>query len=385
MSGYPLLRLGVIGGGQLGRMLISAARELGVAVTVLDPDPEAACAEVADELIVGGLHDPQALSRLAAGCDLLTYEIEHTDVTVLSELAEQGTVIRPAPELLRTIQDKLVQKQHLQDHGVPVPVFETPRSGESLREAAGRLGYPCVCKSRRGGYDGRGVIVCRDAAALAAAGLDQGPGGGWFLERYLEGVHEPAVIVARGLDGAVAVFPPFGTAFHPQRNVCDAVVVPAPLSPEARERAVEIAEAAVRSLAGVGLFAVELFHTAEGELLVNEIAPRPHNSGHVTIEACATSQFEQHLRAVCGLPLGSTRLLSAGAMVNLLAEDCAGGEAVQIEGVREALAVEGVNLHLYGKRRVRPGRKMGHVTALAETAEEALYQARRAAACLRFR
>ena len=383
---YPILRLGVIGGGQLGRMLIAAARKLGVAVCVLDPDPEAACAGIADEFLVGALTDGEAIAELAGRCDLLTYEIEHLNVEVLETLAGRGVVVRPAPRVLAIIQDKLAQKRHLADHGVPVPEFFAPPPNDTaatVAAAAARLGFPCVCKARRGGYDGHGVTVCRDEAELERA-LERTAGGsaGRYLERFVTDVREPAVIVACSVDGDVEVYPPFEMMFHPERNVCDAVIVPAELPGDSAKRAAEIASAAVESFESPGLYAVELFLSPEGEVTVNEIAPRPHNSGHVTIESCLTSQFEQHLRAVCGLPLGSTKLLSPGAMVNLLAGAAADGPPA-ISGMAEALACRGVSLHLYGKRRARPGRKMGHITALADTAEHALSRARAAAEMIR--
>jgi len=380
---YPLMRLGVIGGGQLGRMLIAAARELGVAVSVLDPDPEAACAVVADRFFVGDLTDASALTALAEQCDVLTYEIEHINVSALQALAERGTLVRPAPQVLAIIQDKLVQKQHLAARGVPVPEFTAGRPGESAAAAAERLGYPCVFKARRGGYDGHGVLVCRDRSELERAGVDAGwDASGWYLERYVPELREPAVVVARSVEGTLEVYPPFEMMFHPERNICDAVIVPARLPGQARDRAAEVAVAAAESFGSAGLFAVELFLSRDGAITVNEIAPRPHNSGHVTIESCVTSQFEQHLRAVCGFPLGSSALLSPGAMVNLLAQSGAGGPA-RIAGVSEALAFAGVHLHLYGKQRSRAGRKMGHVTALAGSTEEALRRARAAAAAVR--
>ena len=385
MYNHPTMRLGVIGGGQLGRMLIAPARELGVAVNVLDPDPEAAAAEVADRFLVGSLTDPEALAELASWSDLLTYEIEHIDVSALQSLADRGVVIRPSARTLATIQDKLLQKRHLARHGIPVPEFlempsdDEPGSGADegthLSDAGKQIGYPCVAKARRGGYDGRGVVVCRDEAELRAL---PGPRLHWYLERYLADAAEPAMLVARGVRGELRLYQAFEMMFHPERNICDAVVLPAALPDVVQRRAAEIAVAAVESFETAGLFAVELFLTGDGEVLVNEIAPRPHNSGHLTIEACVTSQFEQHLRAVCGLPLGSTELLSPGAMVNLLAEGRSEGP-VAITGLEEALAFERVRVHLYGKRRARPGRKMGHVTALGADTNSALEAARAAA------
>ena len=371
----PLGRLGVVGGGQLARMLVPAAARLGFEVAVLDPTPASPGGQLAHQQIVGDLDDPAALRDLVESCDLTTFEIESIDASALAALVEQGHQVQPAPETLACIQDKLTQKQRFAEAGIPTSPFE-PLDAPSARALAD-FGLPVVQKVRRGGYDGRGVAVFTDAAVEER--VLQAPS---LMERYIAFRSELAVLVARSTTGEVATWPVVEMVFDERANVLDLLLAPARVDADIAARAREIAVDAVKALDGVGVFGVELFLTHTDEILVNEIAPRPHNSGHWTIEACRTCQFEQHVRAVAGLPLGSTEQHSAAVMVNLLGEADAAGTPVAA-GVESALATPGASLHLYGKHSVSAFRKMGHLTITAKTLDEALALAERARAEVR--
>ena len=365
----PLIRLGIIGGGQLGRMLASKAKQMGFFVAVLDPTPHCPASQFADLEITGDFYEAQKLQELVSCSEIATYDLEHIDAPFLKRLSESGFRIHPAPQVLEIIQDKLRQKEVLARHGIPVPRF-APADRVDI-ETCSRFGFPVVQKLRWGGYDGRGVKILRmpDEVTTALPGAA-------LLEEYLPLAKELAVMVARGVSGETACYPVVEMQFLTGGNVLDVLFAPARLDPHLQRRAQEISLACVEALQGVGVFGVELFLTTHGQLLVNEVAPRPHNSGHYTIEACASSQFEQHLRAITGLPLASTKLLQPAVMLNILGEpDCSG--APRIEGLREALAIPGLSFHWYGKAETRPLRKMGHVTILGEDIEEALQKARR--------
>ncbi len=381
MSGHDVpggcYHLGILGGGQLGRMLIAEARLLDLRVAVLDPDPDAPCAALADRFWCGSLDDPAAISRLIDACAVTTWEIEHINIDAVSERVEHGAVVRPDPAVLRIVQDKAAQRRRFAEAGLPGPRWcEFPPGNVSTLAA---FGFPAVQKLRWGGYDGRGVTT------LHTTDTQQLPGPS-ILEELIAIEYELAVLVARALDGSVVCYDPVQMRFDPARNICTHVIAAPPqmslIRPEIALEARRIAQAAVTALDGVGIFGVELFveKGSTGRVLLNEVAPRPHNSGHYTIDACATSQFAQHLRAVLGLPLGSAEIFSPAVMVNLLGAGEPG--PVAVDGLERALSVPGVTVHLYGKRRSVPGRKMGHLTALGTTPEEALERANRAAACI---
>lgn len=366
---YPVARLGIIGGGQLARMMIPPATRLGCEVTILDPATDCPAASLADHQIVASLDDAQGLRELVERCSVTTFDIEAVATAPLDELVRQGHQVRPAPALLTTIQDKLLQKQCYKQAGIPTSAFT--QMDEPSAEALAAFGLPLVQKARRGGYDGRGVAVFKDivdtARVLPVPSM---------VERYIDYRCELAVLVARGVDGSTTSYPVVEMAFDPKANILDMLIAPARIEPELAARAQQLAVRTVEALEGVGVFGVELFLTRDGEILVNEVAPRTHNSGHWTIEACHTSQFEQHVRAVLGLPLGSTAQHSPAVMLNLLAEADARGDAL-IGGLDEVLAIPGVAVHLYGKRQVTPNRKMGHLTITANTLDEALRNAER--------
>lgn len=365
---FPLFRLGIIGGGQLAKMMTQEAKKMGLFVTILDPTPASPAAQVADEEIVAGFYDEEGLAKLCATSDIVTYDIEHVNATFLKSLPGKEK-IRPSPELLETIQDKFRQRVILNEAGLPVPSFALLE--EDRASAFQAFGFPLVQKARFGGYDGRGVVVLKSAEDLSKR--LKGPS---FLEAYVPIEKELAVLVARSSTGEVRVYPVVEMLFEPKAHICDLVLAPARIPESIAEEAQSLGIRCVEVLDGVGIFAIEMFLTKEGKLLINEIAPRPHNSGHFTIEACATSQFEEHLRAILGLPLGSTKLLTPAVMVNLLGEEGESGPPI-VEGLEEALAIEGVFFHFYGKWETRPFRKMGHVTVIDATLEGALKKALR--------
>lgn len=346
---------------------------MGIHTTCLDPQEHPPAEGVADICIRGDLQSPEAIRELAGRVDVLTFEIEHIHTPVLHEIRSRGIPVFPQPDTLETIQDKLVQKQCFLQAGLPVPRFSAWDSpGEGLPRG---FGYPAVQKLRRGGYDGRGVQVLTGPRGE----ILEGPS---MVEECISFEMELAVLLARGRDGEIRTWPVIEMVFDPHTQICNSVCAPARISQEVAERALDVGTRAVEALEGVGVFAVELFLTPQGEVLINEVAPRPHNSGHWTIEGSLTSQFDQHIRAVCGLPLGSTDLTKPSVMVNLLGAAGASGSPV-IRGYDQALALPGLNFHWYEKDRVSSQRKMGHVTILADRLDEALELSRRAEQILR--
>jgi 5-(carboxyamino)imidazole ribonucleotide synthase len=371
----PIARVGFVGGGQLARMMVKAARRLGCWTLVLDPTPRSPAGQVSDEQIVGAFHDPDALRQLAERVDVVTLDLEDVDTASLRQLQAEGTTVRPDPALLAVLQDKLTQKQRFADAGFPtLPFVACPEPGPEAFEA---FGYPLVQKARRGGYDGRGVAILRGPESL-----DRMLPVPSLLERFVADAREVSVLVARGVDGDVRSYPPTEMTFRAGDNVLDLLVSPARLPERLTDRCTELARAVVDELDGVGIFGVEFFIDRDDKAWINEIAPRPHNSGHHTFEACATDQFEQHLRAVLGLPLGSTEQFVPAALVNLLGAGTGRGAPV-VEGLHEALAMPGVSVHLYGKREARPGRKMGHVTVVDRDRDVAMDRARAVRATLK--
>ncbi|MEY6433718.1 5-(carboxyamino)imidazole ribonucleotide synthase [Thioalkalicoccus limnaeus] len=360
---YPVARVGIIGGGQLGRMLVKAAKRLGCTCVVLDPTPNSPAGQVAGHQIVGHFQDPAKLRELVSVCDVTTYDIEDVDTETLVVLEREGYRIYPEPHVLAEVQDKLRQKERLAAAGVATVEFAPLEHADPAAFAA--FGYPLVQKARRGGYDGRGVAVMASPSDyrrhLAVPS---------YLERFVTADKELAVLVARGRDGDYRTYPVAEMCFRPGENILDLLLAPARIPDATADAARELARRAVDAIGGIGIFGVEMFLTGDGRLLVNEVAPRTHNSGHYTIEACLTNQFEQHLRAILGLPLGATEQLSPAAMINLLGEPDHGGRPV-ICGLAAALAIPGVSVHFYGKASTRPHRKMGHVTVLDADIEAA--------------
>jgi len=382
--------IGVVGGGQLGRMLAEAATPLGVELVVLDPTPDCPAAPVVRDQIVADFDDEAGIRELASRADVLTFEIELADQTVLERVSEEtGTPVHPKPETLETIHDKLVQKRDLEAAGVPVPPFREVDDADDIREAIDDYGAPVMLKARTGGYDGRGNVPV-ESKADAAEALDSVAGPA-MVEAFVDFEREISVIAAKG-DGEIATFP-IGENVH-EDEILRQTIVPAESSDAVTDRARAVAADVLDVMDGRGVYGIELFETSEvsgtstdsdgrspregGEILLNEIAPRPHNSGHWTIEGAQSSQFEQHVRAVLGWPLGATALRAPTVSSNLLGDVEAEREAA-LHGVDRILETPGANLHWYGKRQTRPLRKMGHVTLTAqddETTDELLGTAR---------
>ena len=349
--------LGVVGGGQLGRMLAEAASPLGVEVVVLDPTPDCPAAPVARDQIVADFDDEAGIRELAARADVLTFEIELADQEVLERVsAESGTPVHPKPATLETIHDKLVQKRELENAGIPVPPFRAVEDADDIRDAIDDYGAPVMLKARTGGYDGRGNVPV-ESAGDAEAALESVAGPA-MVESFVEFEREVSVIAVNG-DDEVATFP-LGENVHVD-EILRETIVPARSSDAVTRRADDVARDVLEVMEGRGVYGIELFETPDGEILLNEIAPRPHNSGHWTIEGARSSQFEQHVRAVLGWPLAATDLRSPTAMANLLGDVDEERDAV-LEDVDRILETPGAHLHWYGKRQVRPLRKMGHVT-----------------------
>ena len=366
-------RVGMVGAGQLARMTQRAAIDLGVALTVLAEDADAPAAAAGAGVEAGAPDDPAALDRLAARVDVVTFDHELVDGAALARMAARGVAVRPGPAALACAQDKLLARETFARLGLPGPAHAVASDEAGVGALAADHGWPLVAKARRGGYDGRGVAVVADADALAVV---LARGGEWIVEQRVPIAVEVAVVLARRPGGGIAVYPVVETL---QRDgICHELVMPARVSADVAARAVAVATALADGIDAVGICAVELFVTTDGEVLVNEIALRPHNSGHATIEGAVTSQFHNHLRAVLDWPLGDTALRApVAATVNVLGADD-GDVAARLPA---ALAVPGAHVHLYGKTS-RPGRKLGHVTVLGDDAEAALTAARRAARAL---
>lgn len=374
-------QLGILGGGQLAQMLALSAIPLGIKTRVLVKRLTDALPGVSGDAVAGDWDKPDEALAFARTVDLVTLENEFVNPASLAAIESAGIPLFPAMQTIRLIQDKWHQKESMIAHGLPVVPSQPVLHPAEVTAFATRHGWPVVLKRRHQGYDGKGNATIRDASELEPAwnrlAVNE---SGLYVEAFCPFERELAVMVTRSRDGSTAVYPVADTV---QRDhICHTVTAPSLLPPETAAQASDLARRAVEAIGGIGTIGVEMFLTRHGAILINELAPRVHNSGHYTIEGCACSQFENHVRAVCGLPLGSTRMTAPfAAMVNLLGHGDGPGHPA---GYREALAVEGAHLHLYGKARSGRGRKMGHVTALGATREEALAKARRCADVLRF-
>ena len=359
--------LGVVGGGQLCRMLAEAASPLGVEVVFVDPTPDAPASAVARDQIVGGFDDTDAVTRLAHRADCLTYDIELADPDVVEAAVEEaGVPVHPDPDTLRTIQDKYVQKEALVENGVPVPEYRAVETVDDLADTADALGLPLMLKAREGGYDGRGnyPVKTRDDFEDAVEALE----GRMMAEEFIDYDRELSVIAVQG-DGETTLFPTTETVHRDE--ILRRTVSPARTDETTLERARGVAHDVLGTMDGRGVYGIEMFEDGD-EVMVNEIAPRPHNSGHWTIEGARTSQFEQHVRAVIGAPLGSTALRDKTVSVNILGET--GARDVSLAGV-DSLLASGADLHWYGKREERPLRKMGHFTLTGDDTDELMSKA----------
>lgn len=348
--------VGILGGGQLGRMLLQAAIDLDIQARVLDPDPQASCSTLTPHFTVGSLKDFDTVWNFGQGCDYLTIEIEDVNLEALEALESQGKKVYPQPHVLRTIQNKRIQKQYFLDRGLPTSPFISFSHLDTYNGP-----FPVVQKVETGGYDGRGVQVLRSTADIGKA--LPGPS---FLEEYIPFEKELAVVVGRSVSGEMATFPVVEMVFHPEANLVEYLFSPAQISEQVAQKAQEIAQKAAEALGIIGILAVEMFLLPSGDILINECAPRPHNSGHHTLRANDVSQFEQHWRAILGWPLGDTTAHCPAAMVNILGAEGFQGPALY-EGLDTILKMPGVHPFLYGKAITKPFRKMGHVTILGPT------------------
>lgn len=360
--------VGILGGGQLGRMLIEASSRLNIKTLILDSENTPAKQISSANHVVGSFKDPKAIKELAAKSDLLTVEIEHVDVKTLKEIEQTGIKVHPNPETIELIQDKYLQKTFLSKNDIPISPFKelTGDMVTSLKEIGNEFGYPLMLKSKTLAYDGRGNKVVSSESeipsAISALGGDQKDGPKLYAEKWVPFKKELAVMVAKSTSGEISSYPCVETI--QKDNICHLVIAPAQIDGKIREKARIIAENVVNAFSGAGIFGVEMFLLENGELTFNEIAPRPHNSGHYTIEACHTSQFEQHMRCVTGLPLGSSAMkVPCSVMINIIGlGDGEQGMKDTLEPCVKSLDIPGATVHLYGKEECRKGRKMGHIT-----------------------
>jgi len=365
------LKLGIIAGGQLAKMLIQEASKWDLTTFVLDEEENCPAGGIASFFVKGNPSDYHSVYRFGKMVDVLTFEIENINIDALKQLKSEGLRISPDPEILELIQDKGLQKEFYLKNNIPTsPVKLFTNSSEiNISINNHETSFPFVQKLKKGGYDGKGVAVINNKSELHK--LLQGES---IVEDKIEITKEISVIAARNLKGEIKCYPVVEMIFNPNANLLDKLICPATITHEQNERAIQIATSIIEELNMTGLLAVEFFIDRNGDVIVNESAPRPHNSGHHTIESVITSQFEQHLRAILNLPLGSTRLKMPAVMVNILGSESFEG-AVRYEGLTESMAIEGVKIHLYGKKITRPFRKMGHATILSSDLESALIKA----------
>ena len=372
-------KLGVLGGGQLGRMLLTETQKFDIHTSIMDNSLEAPCAQICNEFTLGNLLNFDDVYNFGKKVDLLTIEIENVNIDALDKLEAEGLTIYPKPSNLRIIQSKATQKQFYTDHKIPTAPFSHFGFLEELQHSfeAGVLNFPFVWKAARFGYDGTGVKVIKNIEDLATL-----PAGECITEQLVPFKNELAVIVSRNKSGEIKTYPVVEMEFHPEANQVEYVICPARIEASISEKAQKVALDVADALDFVGLLAVEMFLTEEDEILVNEVAPRTHNSGHYSIEASYTSQFEQHLRSILDLPLGNTASKVAGIMVNLVGEEGFAGDVIY-ENIDEVLKIDGVTPHIYGKKQTKPFRKMGHVTIVDENIDKARETAQKVKEILR--
>lgn len=365
------LKLGIIAGGQLGKMLIQEANKWDISCYILDQDSDCPAGSIASKLIIGNHLDYKSVYEFGKLVDVLTYELENINIEALLALQSEGVKVLPDPNILKLIQDKGLQKDFYTQHAIPTSDYQIFDTKQAIQKAIldNKLSFPFVQKLRKGGYDGKGVAVIKNQHEIENI-LD----GPCIVEKMVEISKEIAVIIARNEKAEIRCFPTVEMIFNDKANLVEKLICPSKITNEQAEKATQIAIQLVEKFKMVGLLAVEFFIDTNGNVLVNEVAPRPHNSGHHTIDSVITSQFEQHLRAILNLPLGSTQLKLPAVMINLLGEsDCEG--PVYYQGLTESLAIEGVKVHLYGKKMTSPNRKMGHVTVVSKTIDDAIEKA----------
>lgn len=368
-------KIGILGGGQLGRMLLQKAYDFNLHIEVLDPSVNAPCRNLCSRFVQGDFKDFNTVYNFGKGLDLITIEFEDVNVEALEALERDGKQVYPQPAVLRIIQDKGLQKSFYQQHQIPTSPFVLIKSLADIAQAD--IDFPVFQKLRTSGYDGYGVQFLEKKNTLQRA--FDAPS---VLEKGVDLEKELSVIVARNANGEVVHFPPVEMEFNHEANMVEYLFAPAGISPQIEKQAIVVAKSIIEKMQMVGLLAVEMFLSKSGELLVNEVAPRPHNSGHQSIEGNSTSQYEQHLRAILNLPMGNTAIIKPSVMVNLLGEKGYSGKAIY-KGVEEVLKIDGAHIHLYGKHETRPFRKMGHVNIVAPSLEEAKKKARQVKSTLK--
>lgn len=362
------LKLGILGGGQLGRMLIQEAINYNLTTLVLDPDPDAPCKDIANKFECGSITDFDTVYNFGKKADIITIEIEKVNIEALEQLEKEGKLVFPQSRVIRLIQDKGVQKQFLKENDIPTAAFQLVNSKEELTN--GEFSFPYFLKIRKDGYDGKGVMKINNLADV-----DNAFDAPCLIEELVDFDKEIAVIVARNSTGEMKTFPMVEMEFNAEANLVEFLISPSTYPDDILEKAEKIAVHIANALNITGILAVEMFVTRDGDILVNELAPRPHNSGHQTIEGNYVSQFDQHLRSIFNLPLGDTRSIINAVMINLLGEKGHEGVA-KYEGLEKVMAIEGVYVHLYGKKYTKPFRKMGHVTIVDQNRDNAIEKAR---------
>ncbi len=369
---YPR-RIGIVGGGQLGKMMTLAAKKMGFYVTITDPTPQSPAGQVADKELIGGYKDEKVTQDLANYSDYITVDAEFVNEDALEKIEKRGIPVNPSPKTIRIIKDKLLQKQFLKSHHIPTAEFIEVNSNKDIENASKKFGYPLLLKARFDAYDGKGNFVVKNKKNITK-GLEKLKDRKLYVEKFVPFVKELAIMVAKNTKGEIRIYPVVQT-IH-KDNVCDTVIVPAPVSKLAVKNAETLAKKVMKNMQGAGVFGIEMFLLKNNKVLVNEIAPRVHNSGHYTVESCVTSQFEQHIRAITGLPLGSTNLIvKAAVMKNILGEKNGDGFP---EGLEKALKIPSVSIHIYSKKESRPGRKMGHIMVVGNSLKECLRKANKA-------
>ena len=374
-------RIGIVGGGQLGKMMMLEAKRLGFYIAVLDPARDCPASSICDHQVVAEFDDPKGYHELAKYSDVITYEFEHINAAVLETLEKEGHTIYPSVKALKTIQNKYFQKTALDQEKVPIPRFSKVVTTSDIKEMGKpeNFGYPLMLKATTGGYDGKGNALIKTEADVETAFSELGGGKvELMVEEFIDFEKEISIIACRGINGERAVYP-VAENTH-ENSILDTTAVPAEIDRQVDVKAAKIADDVMSIFEGVGTFCVEMFVSKTGEVYVNEVAPRPHNSGHYTIEACFADQFENHIRAIVGLPFGSTELISPVVMVNLLGQS---DGKTKLVGLEEAYENPNVHVHLYGKSESKRARKMGHYTVVAETVEGAMEQAQKLKSVLR--
>lgn len=366
MKQFPTI--GVLGGGQLGRMLLQEAFNLDLTIRVLDNDESAPCKNLCSKFVLGNLMDYETVLNFGRSCGIVTIEIEHVNIDALFQLEKEGVLVYPQPSVLKIIQDKGLQKDFYKEHQLPTSNYV--KVNDNKDPLCNNLAFPVIMKARTMGYDGKGVVKLNSLEELRTKGFESES----IIEDCIKIKKEISVIVARNLNGEVKYFPPVEMEFNSEANLVEFLVSPADIPSEIAKKSKEIALTIIEKLKMVGVLAVEMFITETNEILINEVAPRPHNSGHQTIEGNRTSQYAQHLRAILNMPLGDTEITQPSVMINLLGEKGYLG-IVKYQGLNEILSLSEVYVHLYGKASTKPFRKMGHITILAETTYEAYKKA----------